>query len=143
MFPLVNANMFNPDDWCDAVTGDPDCTVAEKRAILDGIFSEDPAGIFNSAACLLHAEVDGVSAVYSAPIVRTQSPPHEYGGDFESVADGVWVVLPQSHLVSFSWEYYTWHSIAEVNLTAPLCILEGIRALHHNPFFLLVAHTSS
>ena len=94
MFPLVNANMFNPDDFCLAVTGDPDCTVEEKREILDGIFSEDPAGIFNSTACLLHAEVDGNPAVYSAPIVRTQSPPHQYGGDFESVADGVWVVLP-------------------------------------------------
>ncbi|MEA3243532.1 MAG: hypothetical protein U9Q19_08910 [Pseudomonadota bacterium] len=94
MFPLVNANMFNPDDWCDSVTGDPDCTVEEKREILDGIFSEEPAGIFNSTACLLQAEVDGVPAVYSTSIVRTQSPPHEYGEDVESVADGVWVILP-------------------------------------------------
>lgn len=94
MFPLINANMYNPDGFCEAATGDPYCTVEEKRAILDGILSEDPAGIFNSTACVLQAEVDGAPAVYSAQIVRTQSPPHQYATDSESVADGIWVVLP-------------------------------------------------
>jgi hypothetical protein len=94
MFPLVNVAMFNPDDWCEAQFGTLYCTVEQKREILDGLLSENPAGIFNSKACLPQADVDGVPAVYSASIVRTQSPPFPYAEDPEAVADGFWVVLP-------------------------------------------------
>jgi hypothetical protein len=93
MFPLVNANVFNPDNFCELSFGDPNCSIVQKREVLDGIFSEDPPGLFNSTACLLSAEVDGIPAVYSGPIIRAQSSPHPYGGDPESVADGFWVVL--------------------------------------------------
>lgn len=93
MFPLVNANIFNPDEWCTAMFGEPNCSVEQKREIMDGLFSEVPAGIFNSTACVLQAEVDGVPVVYSTPIVRTQSPLFEYAGDPETVADGFWVIL--------------------------------------------------
>ena len=103
MFPLVNAAMHNPDDWCVALFGNADCSVEQKREILDGLFSEEPAGIFNSKGCLIQAEVNGVPVVFSTSIVRTQSPPFEYSGnpddpalpvDPEAVADGFWVALP-------------------------------------------------
>jgi hypothetical protein len=105
MFPLVNAEVSNPDDWCNVFETD-NCSIEQKREILDGIFSEEPAGIFNTAGCLLQAEVDGVPAVYSASIVRTQSPTFEYDGDPEAVADGYWVILPQlpngKHTIHFT-----------------------------------------
>ena len=85
MFPLVNANFFNPDRFCEQF-GSPDCTVLQKREFLDGVLSEVPAGLFNSKACSLQVEVDGVPAVYSTPIIRTQSPPFFYAGDPETVS---------------------------------------------------------
>jgi hypothetical protein len=105
MFPLVNANVFNPDDFCESAFGDLYCSVEQKREVLDGILSEDPPGIFNSMACLLQAEVDGVPVVYSTSIVRTQTPPHQYAKDLESVADGFWVVLPPLPSGSHSIHY--------------------------------------
>ena len=87
--PLVNANVFNEDPLCPNLT----CTIEEKREILDGIFSEVPAGIFNSVACDLQIDIDGTPAVFSTPIIRTQSPPFDYAGDPETIADGFWVML--------------------------------------------------
>jgi len=88
--PLVNASFYNPDASC---PNDETCTIEEKREILDGIFSEVPAGIFESVACDLQIDVDGTPAVFSTPIVRTQSPPFDYAGDPETIADGHWVML--------------------------------------------------
>lgn len=94
--PLETAALYNPDpNFCGP---DQTCTIEEKREILDGIFSEIPAGIFNSRPCDLQINVDGIPAVFSAPIVRTQSPPFEYLGeadmpDPETIADGFWVML--------------------------------------------------
>jgi hypothetical protein len=85
MFPLVNVIWHNEDE--------EDLSVEEKREVLDGILSEEPAGILNSTACLLQAEVDGFPVVYSEPIVRTQTPPFAYAEDPKSVGDGFWVVL--------------------------------------------------
>ena len=98
MFPLVNVAVFNPDDFCEALFGDPNCSIDEKREVVDGILSEDPPGLFNSTGCLLHAEFldaegDGTPTVFSAPIVRAQSSPFPYATDPEAVADGFWVVL--------------------------------------------------
>ena len=81
--PLVNANVFDESSL----------DIEARRALMDGIFSEDPAGPFSSVACSLHIEVDGDPAVFSTPIVRTQSPPFEYAGDPETIADGFWVML--------------------------------------------------
>jgi len=91
LIPLVNASFFNPDGNCP----EPNftCTIEEKREILDGLFSEVPAGIFNSVACDLQIEIDGTPAVFATPIVRTQSPPFDYAGDPETIADGYWVML--------------------------------------------------
>lgn len=100
MFPLVNGEISNPDDWCKSVgDGDSNCTVMEKREILDGIFSEKPEAIFgdnvNSVPCKLQAEVDGFPLMYSTSImVRTQTPTFKYDDDRKAVADGIWVVLP-------------------------------------------------
>ncbi len=103
--PLVNASFYNPDqDNCP----EPDftCTIEEKREILDGVFSEVPAGIINSVACDLQINVDGTPAVFSTPIVRTQSPPFDYEGDPETIADGYWVMLDPlprgKHVIVFS-----------------------------------------
>lgn len=80
--PLVNSSFF-----------DTGATIEEKRETLDGLFSEVPVGIFNSVACDLQIDVDGTPAVFATPIVRTQSPPFDYFGDPETIADGVWVML--------------------------------------------------
>jgi len=80
--PLVNGNVF-----------DEPPTIEERRELLDGLFSEVPAGVFNSEACDLRIKVDSVPAVFSTPIVRTQSPPFNYFGDPETIADGYWVML--------------------------------------------------
>lgn len=88
--PLVNAADFDDEESC-ATPGL--CTVEEHRAILDGIFSEDPPGIFNSVACGLQIEIDGSSAVFTTPIVRTQSPPFHYAGNPENISDGFWVLI--------------------------------------------------
>lgn len=82
LIPLVNGSVF-----------DEPLTIDERRDLLDGLFSEVPAGVFNSVACDLQIDVDGKPAVYSTPIVRTQSPPFDYFGDPETVADGFWVML--------------------------------------------------
>ena len=100
--PLVNASIFNEDPLC------PDnfCTVEEKREILDGLFSENPPGVFESVACDLQIEVDGTPAVYSTPIVRVQSPTFSYADDDETVSDGVWVMLDAlsrgDHVIHFT-----------------------------------------
>lgn len=100
-FPLVNANLPNPDpDNCSDFPAD-NCPVDEKRRILDGIFSEDPPGSFNSVACLLSSTIDStddgidnpIPTVFAAPMVRTQSPPFLYSGDSRTVSDGIWVAL--------------------------------------------------
>lgn len=134
MFPLVNANIFNPDDgFCEAAFGEGAiCTIEQKREILDGIFSEDPAGIFNSTACLLQAHVDGVPAVFEAPIIRTQSPPHEYATDDETVADGFWVVLSPlpsgEHVIHFTGgicDVDTGESLFDVEVSYVLTIVDS------------------
>lgn len=100
--PLVNAADFDDEPSCAA---DP-CTVEEQREILNGIFSEAPAGIFNSVACGLEIEVDEAPAVFSTPIVRTQSPPFDYAGNLDNISDGFWVMvepLPEGdHTIQFS-----------------------------------------
>lgn len=100
--PLVNAADFDDESSCES---DP-CTVEEQREILDGLLSEEPAGLFTSVGCDLQIAVDGVPAVFSTPIVRTQSPPFEYAGNPENVADGFWVMLdplpPGEHLIEFT-----------------------------------------
>lgn len=83
LFPLVNVNVFNEP-----------LTVTEKRALMSGILSETEAGIFNSRSCLLDATVDDDPVVFTTPILRVQTPPHEYDGDPEAIADGLWVLLP-------------------------------------------------
>lgn len=88
--PLVTAADFDDDESCKDPTA---CTVEEQREILDGIFSEHPAGILNSVACDLQIEVDSTPAVFSTPIVRTQSPPFFYDNNPENIADGFWVLL--------------------------------------------------
>ncbi|MCP4409711.1 MAG: hypothetical protein GY807_18590, partial [Gammaproteobacteria bacterium] len=100
--PLVNATIFNPDDSC----ANSECTVKEKREIADSLFSEEPPGSLNSVACDLQIKVDGKPAVFSTPIVRTQSPTLRYEGDRKTVADGFWVMLNRlpkgDHTITFS-----------------------------------------
>lgn len=93
--PLVNAVIF-----------DEPLTIEERRELLDGFFSEEPAGLFSSVACDLQIDVDGTPTVYSTPIVRTQSPPFDRFGDPEAIGDGVWVMLDPlpsgEHEIAFS-----------------------------------------
>jgi len=100
--PLVNAADFDDEPTCNQQP----CTVDEQRQILDGIFSEEPAGILGSVGCKLSIVVDGRPAVYSTPIVRTQSPPFHYAGNPRNVADGFWVMLPRlkrgDHTINFT-----------------------------------------
>jgi len=99
-FPLINANIWNDPPPAEPVS------VEEKRVIMDGLFSEDPPGLFNSFACDLHSTLDGVPTVFSLPTARTQSPPFEYSGDPETVSDGFWVMLDplpiDDHVVHFT-----------------------------------------
>ena len=68
---------------------------------MDGVFSQDPAGVFNSVACLLHATLDSTDdgqdnptpTNFSVPTVRTSSPLFPYNGDPETISDGFWVML--------------------------------------------------
>lgn len=86
--PLVNGAFFNPDPSCGE---DEYCTIEEKREILNGFFSLTATSAVQP--CDLSITVDGTLAVFSTPIVRTQSPPFAYAGDPETVADGYWVML--------------------------------------------------
>lgn len=112
--PLVNAADFDDEPSC----AQQPCTVEEQRDILNGIFSLEPPGIFGppgTVACQLQADVcsgrcpdrvKGTPAVFSTPIVRTQSPPFEYDGNPDNVADGFWVMLdplpPGRHRIHFA-----------------------------------------
>lgn len=83
-----------------------DCSVTEKRVLADGIFSQDPAGLLGTEACLLQSTVDDIPTVFTVPTIRTQSPPFMYQGDPESISDGFWVALNPlpagTHVVSFT-----------------------------------------
>lgn len=107
--PLVNFEFFNPDEnFCGE---DTLCTVAEKRQILDGLFSDAEPGVINSRACYVTAAVDGWSVnARGVPIVRVQSPPYQgsgtAAGDPEVVAEGFYVLLPPlkagEHTIDFA-----------------------------------------
>jgi hypothetical protein len=127
--PLVNVSFYNPDGNCP----EPNftCTIEEKREILDGLFSEVPAGIYNSVACDLQIDVDGTPAVLFTPIVRTQSPPFDYAGDPETIADGYWVMLDPlpsgEHEIVFSGglcDIETGESLVRVDVTY-IVMVEG------------------
>jgi len=109
LIPLVNGNVY-----------DESLTIEEKRELLDGLFSTVPAGVLNSEACDLQINVDGMPAVYSTPIVRTQSPPFEYSGDPETIADGYWVMLDP--LPS---------GVHEIMFTGGLCDIDSGDSLFH------------
>lgn len=95
--PLVNFEFYNPDDnFCG---DDKTCTIAEKRKILDGLFSDVEPGVIESRACYVTAAVDGQSVTSKGwPIARVQSPPYQgagaAAGDPHVVAEGFYVLLP-------------------------------------------------
>jgi len=100
-FPLVTSGFWNPDDSCPEP--DHNCTVAEKRAMLDDFFSDQVPGVEDSYACQLRTTVGGVPVQdLGYPIVRTQSPTFPLMGTLEemdvddpqTVSDGYWVALP-------------------------------------------------
>jgi hypothetical protein len=82
-------------------------TEAEKRELLDSLFSDIVGGPFNSYPCQLTVKVDGVSiALSGVTMARTQSPAfrikiieNDVDGwtagtvDKEAVSDGFWVML--------------------------------------------------
>lgn len=91
-FPLLNVK------WSNAA--DENLTVEEKREILNTLISDDPA-IFNSRACNVRSEFDGIPTLfYGVTTARVQSPPFPgYAGetlDEESVSDGFWVMFRPS-----------------------------------------------
>lgn len=103
-FPLVNFAFWNPDDSCPP-EANHNCTVEEKRARMDGFFSDQVPGnllgSFETYACQLSATIDGIPVQnLGNPIVRTQSPvfpiiyPPDDVNDPEMVSDGYWVALP-------------------------------------------------
>ena len=109
-FPLVAAADFDDEQSC---TTPGLCTVEEHRALLDGIFSEEPPGIFNSVACDLHIDIDESPAVFTTPIVRTQSPPFPFADNSENLSDGFWVLIDPLPT-----------GVHEVHLTGGICDIE-------------------
>ena len=123
-FPLLNASLYNPDVLC-GTSGKPEnCTVSEKRRILDEIFSDTVPGPYVSQACRLKAALDGKPVQFSDyPIVRTQSPVFPLEGDRKAVSDGFWVMLPSlergKHTIEISGNFCAFN-----DYTAP--VLFGI-----------------
>lgn len=95
-FPLVNL-----------VVWDEPLNTAERRQLLDDIFSDQVPGVLAAEACRLSATVDGTPVIFDGiPIERVQSPLFTYLGDNEALADGFWVLSPKlkrgEHTLSFS-----------------------------------------
>jgi hypothetical protein len=92
MFPLINVVWYD-----DPGTYVP---VAEKRIILDEIFSDIEPGLLGAKSCELFAQLDGEPVTFSGTAIqRVQSPTFTYGDpaepDPEAVSDGFWVLLPK------------------------------------------------
>lgn len=106
-FPLVNVNLGNPDALCPFGNPGPNpgnCTVAQKRRLVDSVLSDTVPGPFNSTACQLKAELDGIPVYFGGtPILRLQSPPFFLAAlppflledDPKVISDGYWVLLPR------------------------------------------------
>ncbi len=106
LYPLLNIFAFN--DPADPSPPFP-FTVAEKRELLDRLWSDVPDPLFgiNAGACNLFSTVDGRSTVRaSIAIARTQSPTFRYkvirnsvfpgtpgAVDNKAVSDGIWIIL--------------------------------------------------
>lgn len=110
LFPLVNFGFFNPDGSCPADQAF-NCTVAQKRELANGFFSDqipgNLLGFLETYACQLNATVDGVPVqAMGYPIVRTQSPEFLLAGDPETIDDGYYVAIPQlesgEHTIQFT-----------------------------------------
>lgn len=111
--PLVNYFIFyeagvDPEEL--------DLTLEEKRIFLDGqigggslsepeavaalaayladLEPPDLVGSRSTAACDLHATLDGEPLVFTTPIVRGQSGPFTITTDNEALADGFYILLP-------------------------------------------------
>jgi hypothetical protein len=133
-FPLLNSVYFNgPGE---------NATVAEKRDVLDGVFSDLRPGIFadfgfpGSRACGLFAEIDGLPATYFAPVARVQSPPFylDTGDgpntlppgivDPEAIADGFWMMLPAlsagQHTLHFGGRFCQFDNFDDHPLAGPV-----------------------
>ncbi len=106
LYPLINISAYN--DPADPSPPFP-LTVAEKREVLDRLWSDVPDPLFgiNAGACNLFSTVDGHSTLRDAiAIARTQSPTFRYEViensvfpgtpgtvDNEAVADGFCIML--------------------------------------------------
>jgi hypothetical protein len=95
-FPLVNL-----------VVWDEPLNTAERRQLLDDIFSDQVPGEPAAEACRLSATLDGTPMIFDGiPIERVQSPTFTYLGDKKALADGFWVLSPKlkrgKHTLSFS-----------------------------------------
>lgn len=102
-------------------------TVAQKRQLLDEFISDlHPGfvvdlGLPGVRACGVYVKIDGQTATYFHPVVRTQSPPFRVEGgsnpfglpvgfvDPEAVSDGFWTLLPSlspgQHTLEFGGAY--------------------------------------
>lgn len=104
--------------------GTENLTVAEKRAVLDGLFSDTVPGVFNSKICQLSATVDGVPYSYA----RLASPTFPRRADPEAVADGYWfAVRPEigDHVVQFTGalcDFDTGAPLLKVDVTYQLTV---------------------
>ena len=119
-FPLVNAVFFNEPG--------EDYSVYEKRVALDDLFSDADGDPLN--ACHLTAMLDGEPVIFGGTsIERVQSPPFEYAGDPEAIADSYWVLLPKlplgGHTIEFTGDLcYEGAPVFSVDVTYTLTIVE-------------------
>ena len=118
-FPLVNL-----------VVWDEPLNTAERRQLLDDIYSDQVPGAFAAETCLLSATVDGTPVIFDGiPIERVQSPLFTYLGDNEALADGFWVLSPKlkrgEHTLSFTGglcQFGSNISVFDVDVTYSLTI---------------------
>jgi len=124
--------------------GNENLTVAEKRVVLDELFSDTEPGVLNSKICQLTSTVDGVPYTH----LRLTSPTFLRRADPEAVADGYWFAIrPQlgEHEIHFTGalcNFDTGTPTIEVDVTYKLTV-EAVNPDPTEPWRLFVWNTNS
>ncbi|MEZ4657022.1 MAG: hypothetical protein R2911_05575 [Caldilineaceae bacterium] len=94
--------------------GTENLTVAEKRDVLDAVYSTEQPGPLNSKICRLTSTIDGEAVNH----VRLQSPTFQRQADPEAVADGFWFAFQLAsgtHVVAFQGTLCDFDSDTPIN----------------------------
>lgn len=136
-FPLFNGSFIN--------TPPDNASVAEKREILDGFFSDLVPGFVadlgfpGTRGCRMRATLDGQPITYRNPVARVQSPPFRldtgddplFGNppnvvDEEAIADGFYVMLsplsPGTHTLELGGSICEFDSVEDHELFGPISV---------------------